>query len=195
MTGLDKIIEEIRAESAENTDKIIAQANEKAQEIISEAEQKGQEQSEQIIKNAEKKAEDIINRGESSANLEQNRALLVAKQQVINEMLSKTLSYMESLDDEQYFSLILKLAEKNSQEEKGEIAFSKKDLDRLPKNFIEKINAVSKGELTISKAPVKINSGFILIYGGIEENCSFEAMFRSKHEELTDEISALLFSD
>lgn len=195
MTGLDKIIEEIRAESAENTEKIIAQANEKAQQIISEAEQKGQKQSEQIIKNAEKNADDIINRGESSANLEQNRALLVAKQQVINEMISQTLSYMESLDDEQYFSLILKLAAKNSKQEKGEIAFSKKDLDRLPKNFIKKINAVSKGELTISKAPVKISSGFILIYGGIEENCSFEAMFRSKHEELTDEISALLFSD
>lgn len=195
MTGLEKIIEEIKSEAAENAEKVISKAKEEADAVISDAQQKGQKQADLILENAKKKSQDILSRGDSSANLEKQKAMLVAKQQVINEMLDNILSYMESLKDKEYFSLILKLIQNNSQSQKGEIAFSEKDLSRLPDGFMEKVNSVSKGELKLSENAVNIKSGFVLIYGGIEENCSFEAMFRSKHEELTDEISALLFSE
>lgn len=195
MTGLEKIIEEIRTEASENADKVISKAKEEADVVISDAQEKGRKKADLILENAKKKSQDILSRGDSSANLEKQKAMLVAKQQVINEMLENTLSYMENLEDKEYFSLILKLIEKNSQSQKGEIAFSKKDISRLPDSFMEKVNSVSKGELKLSDNTANIKSGFVLIYGGIEENCSFDAMFRSKHEELTDEISALLFTE
>lgn len=195
MTGLEKIIEEIRTEAAQNADKVISKAKNEADVVISDAEEKGKKQADIVLENAKKKSEDILSRGDSSANLEKQKAMLTAKQQVINEMLENTLSYMENLEDKEYFSLILKLIENNSQPQKGEIAFSKKDISRLPDGFMTKVNSVSKGELELSDSTANIKSGFVLIYGGIEENCSFDAMFRSKHEELTDEISALLFSE
>lgn len=195
MTGLDKIIEEIKTEASENADAVISQARSEAELIISAAEEEGKKKAAKILENAEKKSVDIIDRGESSANLEKQKSMLVAKQKVIGDMLEKTLAYLENLPDDEYFSLILKLAEKNSQPAEGKIAFSKKDLNRLPADFIEKINSCAKGKLSLSETPAKINSGFILIYGGVEENCSFDSMFHSKQEELTDEISALLFSD
>lgn len=194
MTGLEKIIEEIRTEAAQNADEVISKAKKEAEVVLSDAKEKGNKQADLIIENAKKKSEDILLRGESSANLEKQKAMLSAKQKVINEMLENTLSYMENLEDDEYFSLILKLIKNNSQPQKGEIVFSQKDVSRLPKGFMEKVNNVSKGELVLSKNTAGIKSGFVLIYGGIEENCSFDAIFRSKHEELTDEISALLFS-
>lgn len=195
MTGLEKILEEIKVESKATTDEILAQANAEAQQIISASEQEAKVLSEDILKKANAKAEDIILRGDSSANLEMQKAMLAAKQQVINEMLQNTLDYIKNLSEEKYFALILKLIEKNSQETPGEIAFSQADMQRLPENFIDKINTCSKAELTLCQNPANIKSGFVLIYGGIEENCSFEAMFRSKHEDLTDKISAMLFSN
>lgn len=195
MTGLEKILEEIKVESKATTDEILAQANAEAQQIISASEQEAKVLSEDILKKANAKAEDIILRGDSSANLEMQKAMLAAKQQVINEMLQNTLDYIKNLSEEKYFALILKLIEKNSQETPGEIAFSQVDMQRLPENFIDKINTCSKAELTLCQNPANIKSGFVLIYGGIEENCSFEAMFRSKHEDLTDKISAMLFSN
>ena len=194
MTGLDKIIEEIKSEASANADVILKSADNDAARIIADAKKEANEKSDEILKNAEKKKEDILSRGESSANLEKQKSLLVAKQTVINNMLSASLEKMENAEDKQYFSYIIKLIEKNSQNTDGFIAFNSKDLNRLPENFVSEINAVSKGKLEISNTPVNIKSGFILIYGGIEENCSFDAIFRSKHEELTDEISALLFS-
>lgn len=194
MTGLDKIIEEIKSEASANADVILKSADNDAAKIIADAKKEANEKSDEILKNAEKKKEDILSRGESSANLEKQKSLLVAKQTVINNMLSASLEKMENAEDKQYFSYIIKLIEKNSQNTDGFIAFNSKDLNRLPENFVSEINAVSKGKLVISNTPVNIKSGFILIYGGIEENCSFDAIFRSKHEELTDEISALLFS-
>ncbi|MCH5300573.1 MAG: hypothetical protein J1E56_04565 [Ruminococcus sp.] len=195
MTGLEKIIEEIRTEAALNAEKVISKAKNEADVVISDAQEKGKKQADLVLENAKKKSQDILSRGDSSANLEKQKAMLSAKQQVINEMLDNTLSYMENLEDKEYFSLILKLIENNSQPQKGEIAFSKKDISRLPADFIEKVNSVSKGKLSLSENTANIKSGFVLIYGGIEENCSFDSMFRSKHEELTDEISALLFSE
>ncbi len=195
MTGLEKIIEEIRTEATLNAEKIISKAKNEADAVISDAHEKGKKQADIILENAKKKSQDILSRGESSASLEKQKAMLSAKQQVINEMLKSTLNYMENLSDEEYFSLILKLIKNNSQPQKGEIAFSKTDISRLPEGFMKEVNNVSKGELVLSENTANIKSGFVLIYGGIEENCSFDAMFRSKHEELTDEISALLFSE
>ena len=195
MTGLDKILEEIKAEAQANADATLLEAQEKANKILSDAEIEANKKADEISKNSDKKVEDILNRGNSSANLEKQKAKLVAKQQVINTMLSKALSKMENADNKTYFQIILKLIEKNSQNSKGKIAFNKDDLSRLPDKFISEINKVSKDKLELSDTPANIKSGFILIYGGIEENCSFDAIFRSKHEELTDKISALLFQN
>lgn len=195
MTGLDKILEEINSEAKENSDKIISQAEEQAELITNAAHDEADVKYREIISGAEKEAADIISRGESSASLEESRSALSAKQSVITKMLSNALEHIKSLNSEEYFSLILKLAEKNSLTEEGRIAFSAEDLSRLPKNFEEKVNSVSKGKLTVSDEPANIKSGFVLIYGGIEENCSFEAIFRSKQEELTDRISQLLFKN
>lgn len=195
MTGLEKILEEIKAEAKSNADAVLAEADEKAKEIIAEAEAEANKKVDEISKNTDKKVQDILERGNSSANLEKQKAKLVAKQQVISTVLSNSLKQMEKSDAKTYFQIILKLVEKNSQNSNGKIAFNEKDLQRLPENFINEVNKVSKGKLELSKSPVKIKSGFILIYNGIEENCSFDAIFRSKHEELTDKISALLFQN
>ena len=38
-----------------------------------------------------------------------------------------------------------------------------------------------------------MDGGFLLVYGGIEENCTISAVFASKREELSDQVNRLLF--
>ena len=38
-----------------------------------------------------------------------------------------------------------------------------------------------------------MDGGFLLVYGGIEENCTIRAVFDSKREELSDHVNRLLF--
>ena len=62
----------------------------------------------------------------------------------------------------------------------GEIVFSQKDKNRLPSGFEAKIKDALNGkpgaQLTISNNTRNIKSGFVLVYGDIEENCSFQIL-------------------
>ena len=195
MTGLEKILDEIKSESTTNAEKITTDANSQAQLIEKAANDEGEKLSAEIIRKAEKKKEDIEKRGVSSASLEKQKAMLVAKQQVMQEMINNSLSELKNLPDEKYFQVILKLISKNSLSSQGEIMFSKKDLARLPENFEEKINSQANGKLSLSEKTANISSGFVLVYGGIEVNCSFDAIFASKRDQLSDAISQLLFTE
>ena len=54
--------------------------------------------------------------------------------------------------------------------------------------------AASKcGSLRLDREGRKIDNGFILIYGGIEENCTIRAMFDAKKDELSDIVHQLVF--
>ena len=82
--------------------------------------------------------------------------------------------------------------------QEGSICFSSNDLKRMPENFeseIMDIAAKKGGKLTLLKeGNDTIRGGFVLLYGGIEENCTFKAMFDSKKGELSDKVHVLLFS-
>ena len=63
--------------------------------------------------------------------------------------------------------------------------------------FEDQLNAALKEKgavLTVSEDTRDIDGGFVLTYGGIEENCSFEALFDSAHEVLQDKVQEILFS-
>ena len=40
-----------------------------------------------------------------------------------------------------------------------------------------------------------VQLGALLLYGGIEENCTFRALFDDKREELQDLTNQILFAD
>ena len=65
---------------------------------------------------------------------------------------------------------------------------------RYTEEEIAAIAAAKGGKLIVSKEERNIQGGFVLIYGGIEENCTFKAMFDSRRGELSDKVHALLFS-
>ena len=79
---------------------------------------------------------------------------------------------------------------------KGEIIFNAKDKERLPSDFATLLNQAASekgGSLQISDQSCPIDGGFILTYDGIEENCSFNALFETNIEILQDQIQRLLF--
>ncbi len=194
MTGLDKIIKQIEFDTQAVCSSIKARADKEVSVILKEAEIEGEKKAADIKKTSDVKCKDIIARGDSAADLEKRRTLLKTKQSVITEMLQAAKDSIKALPDDKYFNLLLEMIAKNSIDSSGEIAFSKKDLNRLPNNFEKQINSVSKGTLKIKNKPINIDGGFVLIYGGIEENCTFEAIFDAQSEKLSDEVSRLLFS-
>ena len=193
MSGIDKIIKQIEEDTKAVCDGIIAQAENKAEEIRTDADAQAvriRESSDQRITAV---VTDMKKRGDSAADLEEKMILLKTKQGVISDMIALGVERLKNLPDDEYFALILKMVQKYSQPQDGEIRFGSRDISRLPAGFIGEVNKVASGALTLSDTTAPIDAGFILIYGGIEENCSFDAIILSEDETIKDKAGKLLF--
>lgn len=193
MSGIDKIIQDIEFNTDKSCDAVLATARSKAESIMMDA----QRQAEQVIADGKERTAlrvaDIKKRGESAADLEEKRVLLSTKQAIISQMLQNGLDNAKNLPDDEYFALVLQMIGKYSLPQDGTIYFGEKDLNRLPVDFASKINDAAKGKIALSDTAAAIDAGFILKYGGVEENCSFDAIFSSEAENLSDRAGRLLF--
>lgn len=193
MTGLDKILEQIKIDSESTSGSIEQQCDAQIKEILAKAEQDGKKEAAAISAKAEAECKDIKERSKSACQLEISKAILNTKQTVINKALLSGVNAVKNLPQAEYFELILKMIKKNNLDKDGLICFGEKDIKRLPNNFSAEIQKISP-KLTISEKAANIDSGFILIYGMVEENCSFDAIFSDLSEQLTDEAAEILFS-
>ena len=184
MSGLDNIVEEIRNQSKQEADEILKEADVFCKDYMN-----------KIKKDVEVEVVSIEKTVSGMEFLERN-SILRAKQQVIEQAIDKARESIAGLNDEEYFNVLEKLLRKNVQQGKGKICFSKKDLDRIPNGFedrVKEIVAENQGELVIDKEPANIKDGFVLVYGEIEENCTLKALFDSNIDRIKDIANKQLF--
>ncbi len=197
MTGLDKMVSQILDEANNSANAKIEEAKSKADAIISEAREEAKALVEEISKQSEADVANYEERVKSSADLKRRTALLGAKQELISQTIEKSYEKFCAKDDAEYFKTLMEMLEKFVQPQEGEIYFSSADLAKLPADFKAAIEEIAKskgGKLTVSEEGKNIERGFILSYGGIEENCSFKALFDSKRDELQDKVQKILFA-
>ena len=194
MTGLEKMISQIVDEATESAREMTAQAEAEAAKIAQAAEADVQKQKEELSKKSQADTEAYMERIKSSADLQRRTAILRAKQDVIAQVLEKAYASLQSMDEDAYFDMLRKMLRKFVQQEEGEIYFS---AERMPKSFQADINTIAKekgGALKLAKESRQIENGFILVYGGVEENCTFRALFNTQRDRLQDIIHEKLFS-
>ncbi len=199
MTGLEKILKAINDEASLAADKIVDEANQKAQEIRAAAKSEAEKKAAQIEEKAEIEVRDIMNRSESAAALQERKILLETKQQLITDMIIKARKSLAELPASEYIEIILNMVKKHAHNRPGQIRFSAVDKSRLPADFETRLKLVlsdrPSAELTISDSTANLDGGFLLIYGDIEENCSFDALFLAEKDSLQDKVHSLLFED
>lgn len=197
MTGLEKMKSQILNEAKAAAEKKLSEAKENAEEIIAEAKAEAEKTTASISGKSEMAIASYKERVISSNDLQRRTKILSAKQEVIADVLSKAYESLESMESGKYFDMLLKMVDKYAQPQDGEIIFSKADLLRLPKDFEGKAAEAAKakgGSLKISGESRNIENGFVLAYGGIEENCTLRAMFDAKKDELSDKVHRILFA-
>lgn len=194
MAGLDKILGSIKAESDEAVAQRINDAKKRAEDIKKEAEASVSDECRSIEERGKRGAEDTLSRAESAAALLRRKAILSEKQDIIAEIFDEAEKKLISLPDDQYIDTIMKIAVKNALPEDGTIIFSAADKKRLPASFEKDLNSRLKaGRLTLSDDTTGTAGGFVLSYGGVEQNCTFRALIDAGRERLTDKVSKVLF--
>jgi len=195
MTGLEKIIEKIAEDSAENCSSIIKSASEQAEKIVAEARNNARKQAAEIVEQAQKQADRRNAAAKSSAETITRTRYLETRNAITNDIISASYEEIEKMDDKAYFDLLFRLCLKNVETGECMMHLSEKDLKRLPKDFEAKINGevYEKAAVQISKRAIDIDMGFILDYGDFEVNCVLKNVFDESMDRLKDMLCMALF--
>lgn len=196
MTGLDKILDEIKAKGRQKADTIKAGAQEEASDIIKKGELQIADDKEYFQKEMEKMRELEIQKGISGALSQKKKEILSSKQELINATIVDAKNYIAALEKKQYEEFWSKIAVKYAHLEDGQIILCEKDKS-LGDEFLASINSAlssnSKGNLTLSDRVIKAAGGFVMVYGDVEENCTLDAVISNNQEVLQDKLNEILF--
>ena len=196
MSGLDEILNKIESQQKENEDRMINTAQNKAAAMRKEAEEKAERAYQESVANARSKHQQEHINSCNSIDAANKRRLLACRVELINEVLENVLTKLRNLPDAEYFNMLERLISDHMREGKGVLELGANDLKRLPADFESKLNKIASkknGSISISKEPANISDGFILTYGLISENCSFEAILESEKDGIRDIAARELF--
>ncbi|MBQ6385639.1 MAG: hypothetical protein IJJ38_05665 [Lachnospiraceae bacterium] len=196
MAGIDNITNEILEEAKAKAAEVIAQANGKAEEILSAARKECGDIASKSEARAEAEAENYAGRISSQAGMKKRQTILAARQDMIDKVIARAQEHLENQPEKDYFSMITELLGKHVRSGEGEILFSAKDAGRLPAGFAAAVSEIAEkagGKLSVSDETADIANGFILRYGGIEENCTLASLFAEKSDALKDIVHGVLW--
>ena len=197
MNGLDKLVDRISGEANDQIKSILDEANARAAEIKAEYDKKQKAECDRIEKKAQSEVETIESRAKASAELKTKQILLTGKQELLNDTIALAKEKLAGLSDQEYTDFIVKLFDKHIPMEDAVLRLNAADLKRISKDVLDSFVKKAKeagADLKISEEAAEIKNGFILDFGGIEENCTFDALIDQNIEELQDKVKSLLFA-
>ena len=198
MSGIENITREILQEAEESAASELQEARTKAEEVVEKAREEANELSKKAHLKADADAKAFVERAEAEAESYSKRAVLLAKSEIIKNVLSKAKEKFLSAAPADYFAKLLSLIEKSAMKGDGEIILSQSDKARIPSDFAAKADAAAKkagGSLKLSSETADISGGFILRYGGIDINSSVDAIMSDRETEFEDAIRQTLWPE
>ncbi len=197
--GAERIIEHILNDAKAKAAEIKDEAARKTREIMTEAQKEAARSQEQILARARDEAAETKRRILGAAKLDARKEKLAAKQELIADAFRQSLEELCAVDDRSYSSILQRMFLAAAETGTEKVFLSERDRARIPGSFWEELNAAlkkagKKGELTLAEENREIQGGFILQSGGVEINCSFEALLDMQRDELEPEVAGILFA-
>ena len=198
MNGIDRITDRIEADAREQAKAIIAEAEAKCAEIRKENEKKAQERYLELIRNGTKDCESGLERRKSAAEMDAKKSVLALKQDCVAEAFDMAKRRLADMPEDSYVGFLASLAASAAADGSGEIVLSARDRERCGKAVLERANAAlaAKGltpALTLDADSREISGGLILRQGGVEVNCSIEALVEALKGPMTADVARTLF--
>ena len=205
MNGIEKITGQIDADVQKEIDAAMDQARAQAQEIEDRYASQAQTQAEAIRRKGEQDAALRQERLVDVAKLEARKTILAAKQELVGQAFDLALKKLLELPDQEYISLLAKLAVSASRTGREQVILSQKDRSRYGKQAVTMANdmlakkagpraAQTDGMLTLAEESRPMAGGLILRDGKVETNCSFEVLIHLQRDALSAEVARALFA-
>lgn len=107
----------------------------RSKKTLADAAAEAEQKANVLLADSEKVGADIKARAASTAEFTRRRTVLAAKQNAIRDVIAAAQKELHDLPDDEYFSVLLKLAQKNALPGDAEMQLNEKDLARMPQDF------------------------------------------------------------
>lgn len=195
MSGLERILEKIKADADAAVESILSDADKQANVLLEQGNADAERQYEALLQSTKADCAAKAEAARSAAEAQERQALLAARGAEIDRVIQQAMQVLNELPDGEYFDRLLLLIKRFAQPGKdGVVLFGEKDLARLPSDWMKRANDIlPNGTLTLSEKPAPISNGFLIRYGEIEQNCTFDALLEDNRDRIRDRINELLF--
>lgn len=190
MTGLENILKMIESETESRVNEILSKARTEAEEIIARAKADADGIAKSFEEKSDSKAKEIIDRGRAADEIETKRAVLRKKQELIKKALDNAKAEIKESSAENYFEFLGSILERAVLKDSGRLVLSEKDFKEITPGFQKLLD---EKNLKAEKGELLERNGFVIVYGSIEINCTVDAVFDARADEISDSLNTFLF--
>ena len=192
MNGLERITSRIEAEAKSEIDGILDAGKAETQRIVDSWRAKIDAETRELAAKNEKAAAEREERLKSAAEMDARKTILGAKQEMVEAAYDLALDKLCSLSGDEKVRLLAELMTRASSTGTEEVVFSAADRADGAK-AVERTNAATGKNLTLSSDAAPIRGGFILRDRNVEVNCAFETLVRLQKAETAGAVAKILF--
>lgn len=198
MKGTEKIIAHIRADGDAEAKKIIDAASKLAEEKRAESFKAALSEYEKLMQAGNAECEDILSGSRRIAEMEAKKSVLSVKQEMISAAFDAARDEIVNMPRDKYTQFLARMAAEAAVSGMEEIVLNARDKADVGKAVCKEANELlsakgTPGKLTVSEDTADISGGVIVRFGGIETNCSIDALIRQRRSGLSTEVAAALF--
>lgn len=198
MKGTEKIIAHIRADGDAEAKKILDAAAKQAEEIRAASFKEALSEYERLMEAGNAECEDILSGSRRIAEMEAKKSVLSVKQEMISAAFDAAREEIVNMPRDKYTQFLARMAAEAAASGMEEIVLNARDKAEVGKSVCKAANELlsakgTPGKLTVSEDTADISGGVIVRFGGIETNCSIDALIRQRRSGLSTEVAAALF--
>lgn len=198
MKGTEKIIAHIRADGDAEAKKILDAAAKQAEEIRAASFKEALSEYERLMEAGNAECEDILSGSRRIAEMEAKKSVLSVKQEMISAAFDAAREEIVNMPRDKYTQFLARMAAEAAASGMEEIVLNARDKVEVGKAVCKAANELlsakgTPGKLTVSEDTADISGGVIVRFGGIETNCSIDALIRQRRSGLSTEVAAALF--
>lgn len=123
---------------------------------------------------------------------EYSMSLLEVKNNVIEGVLARAISGIQSLSDEEYLALIRKWLTKIPNHLEGQLFINENDLKKITVEFVNSINETRKERVFLNKNPIDIKGGFIFKTENCEIDYTLDTIVKNLRKTVTPQLGKIL---
>ena len=194
MTGLDKIKETVRQETAAEQGRIQRSAESVCGRILAEAEDTARQTEQSLAEDTARRAALVRSTAESAAHKDGKNLLLSTRRALIEQAFSEALRRLQALEGPALYDTLVAVVAANAQPGEGLLLLRERDAAGLPADFVQRCcAAIPHGSVHLSSERREHDGGVVIQYGDIEINCTFAELISAAREQLEDEVNSVLF--